>query len=89
MALGADRAVVMGLVIRQTLILMGAGVLIGIGLALWSTRLLRAFLYGVSQSDAWTMGLAVVALVGCGLMAAVVPARRAASVNPVEALRAD
>jgi ABC-type antimicrobial peptide transport system permease subunit len=89
MALGADRDAVVGMVIRQTLLLVGSGAAIGVGMALWSSRLLHAFLYGVSASDPWTMALAPVALVICGLMAAAVPARRAASVNPVEALRAE
>ena len=89
MALGADRSAVVGMVMRQTLALMGAGVAIGVGFALWSDRLLQGFLYGVSASDPWTMGLAALGLGVCGLVAALVPARRAASVNPVEALRAD
>ena len=89
MALGAGRGAVVGMVMRQTLVLMGAGVAIGLGLALWSNQLLHGFLYGVSASDPWTVCLAPLGLVMCGLIAAVVPARRAASVNPVEALRAD
>jgi predicted permease len=89
MALGADRGAVVGMVMRQTLALLVAGVAIGAGLAIWSDRLLHGFLYGVSASDPWTMGLAPLGLVICGLLAAVVPARRAASVNPVEALRAE
>jgi predicted permease len=89
MALGADRGAVVGMVMRQTLVLMGAGVAIGLGLALWSNRLLHGFLYGVSALDPWTVCLAPLGLVVCGLIAAIVPARRAASVNPVEALKAD
>lgn len=89
MALGADRAAVMAMVMRQTLVLIGAGVAIGVGLALWSDRLLRGFLYGVNASDPWTMVIAPLVLVACGLIAALIPARRAASVNPVEALRAE
>jgi predicted permease len=89
MALGADRGAVVGIVIRQTLVLMGVGVVIGLGLALWSNRLLGGFLYGVTASDPWTMGLAPLGLVICGLLAAAVPARRAASVNPVVALRTE
>jgi putative ABC transport system permease protein len=89
MALGADRFAVVGMVMRQTLALIGAGVVIGVGLALWSNRLLQGFLYGVSPSDPWTMALAPLGLVVCGLIAALVPARRAASVNPVEALRTE
>jgi predicted permease len=89
MALGADRSAVVGMVMRQTLVLMGSGVAIGLGLTLWSNRLLHGFLYGVSASDPWTACLAPLGLVVCGLIAALVPARRAASVNPVEALRAE
>ena len=89
MALGADRGAVMGMVLRQTLVLLGAGVAIGIALALWSNQLLKGFLYGVRTSDPLTIGLAPLVLVVCGLIAALVPARRAANVNPVEALRAE
>jgi predicted permease len=89
MALGADRGAVVAMVMRQSLVLMGTGAAIGIVLALWSNRLLKGFLYGVSTSDPWTMAFATLVLVLCGLIAALIPARRAASVNPVEALRAE
>ena len=89
MALGADKSAVVGMVMRQTMVLMVAGVVVGLGLAMWSNRLLHGFLYGVSASDPWTMGLAPLGLVICGLLAAVIPAGRAAGVNPVEALRAE
>lgn len=89
MALGADRGAVVAMVMRQTLVLMGTGAAIGIVLALWSNRLLKGFLYGVSTSDPWTMAIAPMLLVLCGLIAALIPARGAASVNPVEALRAE
>ena len=89
MALGADRSRVVGMFMRQTLALTGAGTLFGIGLALWSSRLLRGFLFGVSSSDPWTMMLVPLALVVCGLLATIFPARRAATINPVQALRTE
>ena len=89
MALGADRATVVGLVLRHALLLMTLGASVGVCLALWSNRLLHAFLYGVTASDPWTVALAPLGLVLCGLAAAAVPARRAAELNPVDALRAE
>lgn len=89
MALGADRGRVMMAVLRETLVLMGAGAAVGLGLTLWSSGMLRGFLYGVKALDPWTLGLAPLTLILCGLAAAAIPARRAASVNPVEALRAE
>jgi ABC-type antimicrobial peptide transport system permease subunit len=89
MALGADRSRVIGSVLRQTLVLVGLGAAAGIGLALWSDRLLHSFLFGVSPFDPLTLGLAPLALAICGLAASAIPARRAASVNPIEALRSE
>ena len=89
MALGADRGAVVGMVLRYTLTLLVVGVALGIGLAAWSDRLLRGFLFGVSAADPWVMSIAPLGLMICGLIAAAIPARRAASVNPVEALRAE
>jgi predicted permease len=89
MALGANRGIVVGMIMRQILVLLVTGVVIGLGFALWSNRLLHSFLFGVSASDPWTVCLAPLALVVAGVIAALVPARRAASVNPVDALRAE
>jgi predicted permease len=88
-ALGADRAAVINMVMRQALLLMALGAAAGVCIALWSNRLLHAFLYGVTASDPWSIALAPLGLVLCGLAAAAVPARRAASLNPVDALRAE
>ena len=89
MALGADRGRVVGMVSRQTLVLLGAGTAIGVGLAFASNRLIQGFLFGVSAMDPWTMAVAPLTLVVCGVLAALLPARRAARINPVEALRAE
>jgi predicted permease len=89
MALGAGRAAVIGMVMRQALLLMALGAAAGVCIALWSNRLLHAFLYGVTASDPWTIALAPLGLVVCGLVAAAVPARRAAGLDPIDALRAE
>ena len=89
MALGADRAAVIGMVMRQALLLMAFGATAGVCITLWSNRLLHAFLYGVTTSDPWTVAMAPLGLVLCGLAAAAIPARHAASLNPVDALRAE
>ncbi|UWZ83099.1 ABC transporter permease [Occallatibacter riparius] len=89
MALGADRRHVVGMVLRQTLIWLGTGTVIGIALAIVSGRLLNGFLFGVRAIDPWTIGLVSAGLFVCGMLAAMPPARRAASSNPVDALRAE
>jgi len=89
MALGADRAAVISMIMRQALLLMALGATAGVCIALWSNRLLHSFLYGVTASDPWAITLTPLGLVLCGLAAAAVPARRAAGLNPVDALRAE
>jgi ABC-type antimicrobial peptide transport system permease subunit len=65
------------------------GVAVGAVLALASGRLVRGFLYGVTAHDALTLAGAAALLLASGLIAAYLPARRAAYVDPVEALRAE
>jgi len=89
LALGAQRSSVLWLVLRQTFGLMIAGVTIGVVLTLFSGRLMQNLLYGVSTNDAWTLVIVTVLLLVSALTAAWLPARRAASVNPIEALRAE
>lgn len=86
-ALGADRNRVLGLVLREGAVLAVIGVAIGGVAALSFTRLLRTMLYEVSVTDAPTYALMIVLLAAAVLIATWIPARRAASVNPVSALR--
>jgi ABC-type antimicrobial peptide transport system permease subunit len=88
-ALGAQRASVLWLVLRQAGGLVISGVVIGVALALVSLRLVGSYLYGVSPHDGWTLGIVAALLLAGALLAAWQPARRAANVNPVEALRTE
>ncbi|HEX4021847.1 MAG TPA: ABC transporter permease [Acidobacteriaceae bacterium] len=89
MAVGADRGHVMRMVLRQAMVLLIAGIAAGLALAFWSSRLLHSFLYGVSKHDPWTLAAVPLLLLLCGVVAAFVPARRAASVDPIHALHSE
>ena len=88
-ALGARRGSLMWLVLRHAGVMLLAGVGAGTGLAFMSSRLLRGYLYGVSAYDGWTQAGAAVLLFVSGMVAAYLPARRAARVDPMKALRAE
>ena len=88
-ALGAQRNDITGMFVRQGLLLAGSGVVCGLLVALGATRLLRSLLFHVSPMDPLTYGCAVLALCGAAALASYLPSRRTASVNPVEALRAE
>ena len=88
-ALGAQRSDVLWLVLRQAGVMLLAGIAAGAALAFSTARLLRGYVYGVGVHDGWTLGGAGVLLFVSGIVAAYVPARRAARVNPLEALRAE
>lgn len=88
-ALGASRSNLLLLVMRQAGLMLITGVVAGVGLALAAGKLVSRFLYGVSGHDVLTLVLAPALLVAVGLIAAYLPARRAAHVDPMEALRAE
>jgi ABC-type antimicrobial peptide transport system permease subunit len=89
MALGAKRRDVLLLILRNASVLMVWGLSLGIASTWIATRLLKAFLFGVGQHDPFTIVTVSVLLAMCGLMAAFLPARRAASSDPMQALRAE
>ena len=86
-ALGADRAEVLGLVIRQAMTLSGIGLGIGLVAALASTRALSSLLFGVRPLDVPTFAAAAIVLMIVALLAAYLPARSATKVDPLVALR--
>jgi ABC-type antimicrobial peptide transport system permease subunit len=89
MALGATRENVQGRTLRQAMVLGAVGVIAGLVAAAGLTRYLVSLLYGVEPLDAATMSSAAVVLLACSAMAGWIPVRRAARVEPMEALRSE
>jgi len=87
MALGAKPAQVRGMILRESTWLAGAGVVVGVAAALGLTRLVKSMLYGIETWDPATMIGGVLILLAVALGASWIPARRAAGVQPMEALR--
>jgi putative ABC transport system permease protein len=88
-ALGARPDQVIGSVVREGLVLAAAGLTLGIAGSLATTRLLEAFLFDVRGTDPVTYSAVAALLIGVTLVAAYIPSRRAARVDPVTALRAE
>jgi predicted permease len=88
MAVGADRGRILGQVLKDGLVLAAVGAVIGLAGGVWATRLLRTLLYEVSPTDPWTYLVVGPLLVAVTLLASLIPALKAARVDPVEALRA-
>jgi predicted permease len=89
MALGADRAKVMALVLRGAFQRVLIGLLVGVPLAIGAGRLIAAQLYGVSFWDPFAIGVAAGSLAVAAFVAAILPAGRAAAISPMSALRAE
>lgn len=86
-ALGAARGEVIRMVMRDGLVLTAIGVSIGVPAALAGSGVLRAMLFGVSSGDPFVLTAAVLFFLALGLAAGIIPARRAAGVDPAIALR--
>ena len=87
MALGADRAKVIRMVLRSAFLQAGLGLALGIPIALLGARYMADQLYGVRSYDPSTIFIALVVLSTSAALAGLIPARRAASIEPMEALR--
>jgi len=87
MALGAQRRGVLWMVLRESLYIAAAGLAVGIPVSLAVSATLRSMLYGLSAADPLSLALAVAGIAAVTLAAALLPARRAASTDPMRALR--
>jgi predicted permease len=86
-ALGAQVRDIVGLVVGQSMAIAGAGLAAGLVASYWLTGTLQKFLYGVTPHDAVSFGAVAVVLLVVSILASIVPARRAAKVDPVSVLR--
>ena len=86
-ALGAPRSTVLAMVLRQALVLLTTGLALGLAASLAVDRLLRSMLFGISSLNPVVLGLSGLLVALTGLFTAYLPARRAANVDPMEALR--
>ena len=89
MALGAQRTDVMLMVLKRAALLLGLGLVSGLAGSWIATRAIKAFLFGVGEHDPATIVFVCILLAVCGLAAALIPARRAASIDPMQALRTE
>lgn len=88
-ALGARRGALIRLIVREGLAVTAAGVVVGLLAAAWLSRLIQGMLFGVDAHDPVTFAVAPAALIAVAIIATLVPANRAASVDPIEALRCE
>jgi ABC-type antimicrobial peptide transport system permease subunit len=89
LALGASRGSVQRLVLQEVAVLIGGGTAAGLVLFLSANRVLRSMLFEISPDDPVTIALAIAALAGVGVLAGLLPARRAARVDPAVTLRCE
>jgi len=89
LALGAQKRQLIWLVMRRAVVILAAGSAIGLALSLSATQIISNLTYGVRPYDAMTLTAATLLLVAAGLLASYIPARRAANVDPIQALRTE
>src|SRR5215471_17181330 len=87
MALGAQKIDMLSLILRQSLVVVGIGLVVGLISSLITTRLMTSLLFGVSSTDFMTYAIVLALLAIAALIASYLPARRAMNVDPMEALR--
>lgn len=89
MALGAPRGRVQWMILRESLVLAGAGLALGVPMAVAGTHVLQSMLFGLASGDPATVGVAALSMLLLAIAAGYVPARRASRVDPLVALRAE
>jgi predicted permease len=89
MALGAQRQDVLRLVMRESMLLVTIGAVIGVGVALFASRFVATLLYGLAGTDPLSVAIATIVMIGVSALAGFLPARRASRVDPMVALRYD
>jgi putative ABC transport system permease protein len=89
MALGAGREKILGMVLGQGAVLAGLGIAIGAAAALALTAMIKSLLFEVTPSDPLTFGCVAVVLIATAMVASYMPARRAARIDPMQALRSE
>jgi predicted permease len=89
LALGAQQGNILRLVLRRALMLVGAGLVCGLGMAWFAVALARSYVFGVEVHDGFTFAAVVLVLAMASFLAAWLPARHAASIEPIQALRSE
>jgi ABC-type antimicrobial peptide transport system permease subunit len=87
MALGGQKIDVLSLILRQSLVVVGIGLVVGLVSSLITTRLMASLLFEVSANDFTTYAIVLALLAIAALIASYLPARRAMNIDPMEALR--